>query len=108
MAANGRRDFLHPASAVAIMGFDMLAWLLDEFFLLAPHAPILALMLAFTGLCVAIIEDLGAPRRSLPRGLLGALLVWVPGPMAGTLAGVLALTWSLSVWLVEWHQRRHS
>jgi hypothetical protein len=108
MVANGRRDFLHPASAVAIMGFDLLAWLLDEFFELAPHAPVLTLLIAFAGLCVAMIEDLGAPRRPLPRGLLGAVLVWLPGALAGTLAGVLALTWSLSVWLVEWHQRRHS
>lgn len=106
MTLSSRRDFLHPASAAAILGSDWLAWLLSSFFELELFAPVLLWAGAFAGVSVWLVEGVVSdPVPAFAKGLLAAGIVWMPGLTLGTVVGLLALVWWLSVRLAERRER---
>lgn len=107
--ASLRRDFLHPASAMAIVGLDCLSWLLSSFYEFEQYAPAVVWSAAFAGVCVWLVEGVVSdPLRALAKAVLAAMIVWLPGLIAGAVVGLAALAWWVSVRLAERRERhRH-
>ena len=95
----GRRcgNFLHPWSGVVILGLD---WILFSGNLFAPGVAMLLNVLI--GFLVGGVGTVFCQRRfghdsragSLIKGILGGILVGIPYPIVGTVAGAAILTLS--------------
>jgi hypothetical protein len=107
MARTTRREILQPASAFAVLSADWLVWLIGDYFDLGLLSAAVLWGAAFAGVCVWLIEGLAThPVRAFAKALLAALIVWAPGLVAGTVIGLLALAWWLSVRMAERHHRQ--
>ena len=106
MASVSQRELLRPASATVIFALDGLSWLIGTFYELELFAPAAVWSAAFAGLCVWLLEGLGSDARTaFAKGVLAAAIVWVPGPILGTVVGLLALAWWGAVRLAERRER---